>query len=57
VLIASGTRRIKRCERSRHRVSQLLKAFGELGAADGTSPAEESLGALESLAELLVRLV
>jgi hypothetical protein len=34
-----------------------LEAFGELGAADGASPAEESLGALESLAELLVRLV
>jgi hypothetical protein len=57
VLFASGTRRVKRRERSRHRVSQLLKAFGELGAADGASPAEESLGALESFAELLVRLV
>ena len=57
VLFASWTRRVKRRERGRHRVSQFLKAFGEFGAAGGASPAEESLGALESLAELLVRLV
>ena len=48
---------VKRRERGRDRVSQLLKAFGEFGAAGGASPAERSLGARESLAELLVRLV
>ena len=55
VLFVSWTRRVKRRERGRHRVSQILKASGEFGAADGASPAEEPLGALESLAELLVR--
>ena len=57
MLFVSWTRRVKRRERGRHRVSQLLKAFGEFGAAGGASPAEQSLGARESLAELLVRLV
>ena len=54
VLFVSWTRRVKPRERGRHRVSQFLKAFGEFGAADGASLAEESLGAIESLSELLV---
>ena len=57
VLFVSWTRRVKARERGRHRVSHILNAFGEFGAADGASLAEESLGAIESLSELLVWLV